>query len=102
MRKKLGAFESASFFFLLISLELLTSHFAVQDIDKVRPYYPDPLLTTKVTYSLFFTSRVSSQGHRIGVVFLSVCVCALSWLNCLTYDLDFLYNLCVSQSLSYD
>ena len=35
-----------------------------------------------------FTSRVSSWGNRIGALFLS----ALSWPNCLTYELDFWYG----------
>ncbi len=43
-----------------------------------------------------FTSRVSGRGNIIGPVCVCVCVCvclsALSWLNCLTYDLDFLHG----------
>ncbi len=38
------------------------------------------------------TSRVSSQGHRIRVVFLCVCVWTLSRLNRLTYNLDFWFG----------
>ncbi len=33
--------------------------------------------------------RLGSEGdNRIGCICPSVCLCALSWLNCLTYDLD--------------
>ncbi len=39
-----------------------------------------------------FTSSVSGQGHRIGAVFLSVCLSALSRPSPLTYDLDFWYG----------
>ncbi len=40
---------------------------------------------SSITWGIF-TSRVSGRGHRIGAVFLCVCVCALSLLNCLTYS----------------
>ena len=49
-----------------------------------------------------FTSRVSGRGNKIGTVFLSVCLFALSQPNRFTYDLDFWYGtyvfMCVSQS----
>ena len=42
---------------------------------------------SKIGLVFLVTSRVSGQGNRIGAVFPSVCVLALSRPNRLTYDL---------------
>ncbi len=45
--------------------------------------------STPSSWIIIFTTRVSGRGNRIGAVFPSVCVSALSHPNHLTYDLNF-------------